>query len=650
MVELLWIIRIRRDIMGYIIHYDITAIIIEAVIAFLFCMRRNYPTAANKVYIRMVVMATLSSAFDIISCYTISYFDSVPLWFNYFINISYLATYNLTAVIYLYYMYVVVMNGNVDMKRRALCVGLGAFEVFLLLPTAFTKFVIYFDENGNYCHGAGFYILYVIAIFILIAVLRLFLTYRSRLSKQQAYSITFFNVATLASVIVQFFYPEILISNFVIAIFLVLVYLSLQNPDDYLDKHSGCYNSDAFSKTIETQICANQKFAVVSFISEDFAYINQVLGMKIGDMLIDKIANRITKKYGFKNVYHISGCRFAIMSDINHYDEIVKDIRGFFSMPFSLGKVEVTLSVLICIVKYPDFIENADDVFDAVTYSFRELSEKGNKSVIFASAQSLKARRRESELIHLLKSAIREDGFEVYYQPIYSVKHKAFTTAEALIRLKSDKLGFVSPEEFIPLAERNGLIIEIGEIVLRKVCEYIKSGVPERLGIRYFEVNLSTIQCVQDNLAERLLSIMEEYRVSPKMFNFEITETAGSENDDALRKNMKKLIDCGASFSMDDYGTGFSTATYLISLPLRIIKIDKSILWSAMENYEAFIILRNTVQMLKELNKKIVVEGVENEKMRDTLIEMGCDFFQGYYYSKPVTEREFTRYIESYAE
>ena len=135
----------------------------------------------------------------------------------------------------------------------------------------------------------------------------------------------------------------------------------------------------------------------------------------------------------------------------------------------------------------------------------------------------------------------------------------------------------------MPLAERNGLIIEIGEIVLRKVCEYIKSGVPEKLGIKYFEVNLSTLQCVQDNLAEKLLSIMWEYKVSPTMFNFEITETSGSANDDALRKNMKKLIDCGSSFSMDDYGTGFSTATYLISLPLRIIKIDKSILWSAME-------------------------------------------------------------------
>lgn len=633
--------------MDYIIHYDVASIFIEAVIVFLFYMRRNYPTAANRVYIRMVCMATLSSAFDIISCYTIENFDDVPLWLNYFVNTCYLATYNLTAVIYLYYMYVVVGHGNVQKSRKALCVGLGAFELFLLIPTAFTKAVIYFDEEGNYCHGVGFYLLYVIAVFILVAVLVLFCTYRSRLSKQQGYSITFFNIATLASVIVQFFFPYLLISNFIIAIFLILVYLSLQNPDDYINKHSGCYNSDAFSKTIESLISTNQKFAVVSFMSEDFAYINQVLGVKTGDVIIDRIAYNLTKKYGFKSVYHLSGCRFVIMADPNHYDEVVKDIHNLFSLPFRVGRIEVNLPSLICVVKYPDFIESVDDVFDAITYSFKELSEKGDKSIIFASAQSLKASRREGELIHLLKSAIREEGFDVYYQPIYSVKHKAFTTAEALISLKSDKLGYVSPEEFIPLAERNGLIIEIGEIVLRKVCEYIKSGVPEKLGIKYFEVNLSTLQCVQDNLAEKLLSIMWEYKVSPTMFNFEITETSGSANDDALRKNMKKLIDCGSSFSMDDYGTGFSTATYLISLPLRIIKIDKSILWSAMEKEEAFIILRNTVQMLKQLNKKIVVEGVENEKMRDTLIEMGCDFLQGYFYSKPVTESEFTKYMES---
>ena len=154
------------------------------------------------------------------------------------------------------------------------------------------------------------------------------------------------------------------------------------------------------------------------------------------------------------------------------------------------------------------------------------------------------------------------------------------------------------------------------------------------------------LQCVQERLSERLMEIMKEYGIPPEQINFEITETAGLANYDMLLRNMNSLISQGVTFSMDDYGTGFSTANYLISLPMDIVKIDKSILWPAMENKEAFVILRHTVEMLKSLNKRIVVEGVETEEMANLLIDMGCDYLQGYYYQKPVPEDKYVEFLK----
>ena len=165
------------------------------------------------------------------------------------------------------------------------------------------------------------------------------------------------------------------------------------------------------------------------------------------------------------------------------------------------------------------------------------------------------------------------------------------------------------------------------------------------LGLDYIEVNLSFVQCIQDNLAPQLAGIMQEYGIDPHLINFEITETASSVKAKTLLKNMDYLISIGNTFSMDDYGTGFSTANYLVNLPFELVKIDKSILWSAMEDQDAFIILRHTVEMLNALRKKIIVEGVETQKMVEVLTEMHCDYLQGFLYSKPLPEEDFIRFL-----
>lgn len=216
-----------------------------------------------------------------------------------------------------------------------------------------------------------------------------------------------------------------------------------------------------------------------------------------------------------------------------------------------------------------------------------------------------------------------------------------------MIRLNDPELGFISPDEFIPIAEQNGTILQIGKLVFEKVCQMISSSEIWKFGIHYIEVNLSTVQCMQEGLAQELIQIMDQYHVPYFMINLEITETAAYHSREQLLSNMKQLIDKGVSFSLDDYGTGFANMDYIVSFPFKIIKIDKSIVWSAMKTRRAGIVFQHIVQLIKDLNLEIVAEGVETIGHVNVLSAAGVNFLQGYYYSGPVPEETFLGIIKN---
>ena len=241
---------------------------------------------------------------------------------------------------------------------------------------------------------------------------------------------------------------------------------------------------------------------------------------------------------------------------------------------------------------------------------------------------------------------LQESG-EMYLESIYVLSQKGGNVREQLVRLFDDELGFISPEEFIPIAEQNGLIISIGEAVFDYVCEFLKDKTPEKLGIEYIEVNLSIMQCMERDLPERLLKIIKNHGVDTRLINFEITETAAISNPEIMLNNMSELIKAGAAFSLDDYGSGFANINYLYSLPINIVKIDKKFIWNAMKNESTMTILRHAFQMIHEMGLYSVAEGVETEEMANKLKELGCDYFQGFLYSRPIPTDEFMNFIKS---
>ncbi len=245
----------------------------------------------------------------------------------------------------------------------------------------------------------------------------------------------------------------------------------------------------------------------------------------------------------------------------------------------------------------------------------------------------------------ILERAFESKSFQIYYQPIYSVEKKRFVSAEALIRLIDPDYGFVPPNLFIPYAERTGAINKIGDIVLEEVCRFISGDEFNALGLDYIEINLSVVQCMQLNLADNILAMIKKYNISPSKINLEITETAANYNQAIMIENMTKLINAGISFSLDDFGTGYSNMARVASLPLKIVKLDKTFVDNS-NKPRLHVFLKGTIKMLKDMDMEIVVEGIETEQMVLTFSELNCDYIQGYFYSKPIPQNEFVVFIK----
>ena len=202
-------------------------------------------------------------------------------------------------------------------------------------------------------------------------------------------------------------------------------------------------------------------------------------------------------------------------------------------------------------------------------------------------------------------------------------------------------MGYISPEEFVPIAEHHGLIIEMGTFVFREVCRFIAERRLWERGIEYIDVNLSVVQCMQENLHEQLLAILDEFHLPYHCINLEITETAAVLSSEKLRNNMTRLMEKGVNFSLDDYGTGFSNTASIIEYPFHTIKLDKSMLWSATDSEKAMCALEHMIAMIKSMHMELICEGVETQSQATMLEHMGCDYFQGYYFSKPVNSETF---------
>ena len=635
--------------MNYIIHYDVAGFVLVLAILFHYLIRKRIKTKVTTVFLMLTCCQVIATVLDVVTALMIDdvIVASVPAL--YFWNMVYLMACNTIAPLFLCYLiYTIRIDRKMSFQERMMIWIPLLIDYVLILTTPLTKAVFYIDAEGNYKHNNLFFVLYIISIIYLIIAAILVAKNKEQLVNMQQNIVYIYIGVTIISVVVQLFISNLLIIQFAASITFFLVYLSLENQDDYVDKKLGIYNREGFNLSMAVSLDGKKKFRLIGIYIQGLKFLNETIGVENKQIIIHDISEFLCGLNGSGNVYRLSNTKFVIKieDDSEKEKQIIDRITDRFNDTFDVNNVTVPLVPAMAILCCPDDADTLDNVVDLMDYSLNELVENSDVLLLRASEKSVAKKQREGQVLQVLTKAIHDDGFEMYYQPIYEVDKKRFTSAEALVRIKNTEIGFIGPDEFIPLAEKNGMILELGEFVFKTVCRFIKDNQIWKYGIEHIHINLSVVQCMQENLAEKFINIMKELELPSERIKLEVTETAAVVSSACLSMNMNTLVNQGIKFALDDYGTGFSNAVGLIEYPYNTIKIDKSVIWAAMDNENAKKVLKHSISMLKSLEMNIVAEGVETLEQANELAEMGCDFFQGFYYSKPIPGDAFIEFVK----
>lgn len=392
-----------------------------------------------------------------------------------------------------------------------------------------------------------------------------------------------------------------------------------------------------------------EQFAVLFLDLDGFGVVNDGLGHEQGDFLINEIAHRIGATIRPDDtVARFSGDVFPILLD--PVDAVTGSILACqrilraIEQPILLGDTEVNITASVGIVLDNGRYQTADEMIrDADTALHRAKLDSKGGYIVFDN-QMHKDVKTFLRLKNGIQKAILDGSFEVHYQPIVELKSGKLASVEALIRWPHPVEGMISPTEFIPIAEETGLILPLGEWVLRTVCNQIKKWNDAGFSGFRVAVNLSAKQ-FENNIPRLIEQILIDCGVSSDSLGLEITEGIAMKNVDHNTRMLQELKDLGLNISLDDFGTGYSSLAYLKRFPLNTLKIDRSFIRDIPENDEDRAITKAIIAMGQTLNLKVIAEGVETEAQLEILRDCGCDYIQGWYYSRALPAAELTPFL-----
>lgn len=394
------------------------------------------------------------------------------------------------------------------------------------------------------------------------------------------------------------------------------------------------------------QSAKNQQKLSLFYIDLDgFKAINDSQGHNAGDELLKEVADRLRsiENHGL-TMARLGGDEFALFQENSNLElsqSLAEQLINILRINKQFNDYRLDISASIGITHYPaDGSEVLQLIRQADQAMYHAKSLGKNNYQHFDPSEGEKVRRR-IQLISDMHTAIQERSFELHFQPKVCNAEQSTVQAEALIRWIDPEQGFISPMEFIPIAEETGQILSIGEIVLEKACAFIQEWQQETGKAIKVAVNLSARQLHDDKLVEKIRKVISDYQITANALEFEITETVVM--DDALRnlEILQQLRDMGSTVAIDDFGTGYSSLSQLKKLPVNTLKIDRSFIMRLPEDQDDCSIVNAIITMAHSLGLSLVAEGVETEAQQNYLYAKGCDQLQGYYFSKPLPAEAF---------
>lgn len=616
--------------------------IILLVIMFLFYRRYESLRLNTQIGFQVLLLCMLLCIFlDMLSIWAIMRLLLDHRWAVYVICKAYLMSIVLVGFAGFWYECTDVYEDKRKLRRIAITGGAGWLAgcvVIASLPLG-----IYKMGRVVYTAGPAVLLTYLFAGMFIIGNIVFTVIKRKQANYRRSQVILFWLALWFSAAVVQFFNNELLLVGYAGALGVLVIFFRLENPEYLTDAVTGLFNQDGLLLYARKLYNEEKPFSLMSIwwnlgISQADEGAREQAVMAAFAKRLPKLDNTRVFKMADDEVW-------MIFEDMEHADDTVHKVRSFVEY----GRRELGGMAQAAFTYMPDaaMVGDYQEMVHLMQYARWKSSDHSAANFKEVDTDFVEQMRKEKSMEQMLEEAMKEDRIEVFYQPIFSTKAKKFVSAEALVRMRDRDGNLVPPGTFIPVAEANGKILQLGEIVFEKVCRFFTKEQLEQYGLKYVEVNLSVVQCGYPGLADEYIGIMEKYQINPGYINLEITESASMAAKKTLLENMRRLMEYGVYFSLDDFGTGQSNLNYIVDMPVNIVKFDREMSQAFFQDEKAKYVMNAAMQMIHGMKLKIVSEGIETKEQYLAMEELSIDYIQGYYFSKPLPEAAFLAFLQS---
>lgn len=612
----------------------------------------HLPTLKNRIFQGCLLVTFCAVFSNILSTVMIYNYQTIPLWITWIITTLYFMLTPLMGLAYFLYTLTFIFPDDLRFKVLRITYVIPAMSyTVLILANIFTRNIFDLSEVGGYTRGPLIVITYLIFYVYCLGCIVVTITNYRKLDPIVARILSSFPLLAFLVIFFQQLYPQIILSGSAATCALLIIYLHLQNKQISLDYLTNLPNRQELLNMLSLLLTnyPDKEFSLVVVSLREFRQINNACGQQNGDLFLKAIAQFLEQEGPAKNVYRFTGDEFSLLfikEDESRVKQCVEHIRTRMHSPWEINDYRFTLSTAIGIIKHTDHTQTLENVISSIEYAITRAKTDKYGSVCYCDSRMLQELDRRRQIISILKEKLADQSFEMYYQPIFEVSSGKFLYAESLMRINQTPIGPIYPSEFIPIAEETGLLIEITYVILEKVCQFLTQLIELKIPMRSIHVNFSAIQFSQQDLAKKVLQIMERNHTPTGALKIEFTESTLAETPSVVRDFAFEMEHHGIMMGLDDFGTGYSNIATVISLPFATVKLDKSLVDATMDNARSASAIRNLIRTFKDLNMNVVAEGIETEAQRKLVVSFGVDQIQGYYYSRPLPAGAMIEFLQ----
>ena len=615
------------------------SLLVLAVLLVFYFLRPRLPNRLNKAFLVLIITDIATVLADVLATSADIHYQSLSVSLVSFLNLLYFAAFIARSLAFFRLIIVLLKldHSGYSGKKYLMYLVFLVSEV-IVLSSPLTG-AVYSVDSAGYHRGPLYDVLAVNSFFFQIMGIILLVRFRRRVRRSTLISGLAYHAILIAGSTARILFPQYLIMNVFCLLAILVIFLSFQNPDLYITDRGPAFNTRAFTDWLDDPLHRKGK-RILGFAIRNYNDERSMYGGTQMDQGLNLIIMYLVKQFPQFLLFYLRGGNFAFAgADGADWEEIRRAITERFRSPWQAEGADLYLNVTYVEIPLSGWTDTADRIVNTLIYALDEAGESRDIEQTLMTEDTLEEINRQIEVKRWLDKALENDAVEVFLQPIVESGTNRAVAAEALARIRDDDGKLIAPGLFIPVAEKNGSINMLGEQVLRKVCAFIRTHSLQDAGFRWINVNLSPIQCMHSNLPGLCSSILKEYGVPASQIHLEITEESMI-NYVKQEQQIEDLLDIGFQISLDDYGSGFSNLHQVKKFSFSNIKLDMNIVWDYIRDRDA--LLPALVQAFRQMGFSITAEGIETREMAEAMARIGCDYLQGYYFSKPLPMDEFS--------